>query len=283
MTMTSESGEVSGCRPATATERTARRLARLAWLPGRGIARALYARALVWRTGGRGVACTLPGGEVVRLWPAYRHTTWNLDEYAAFRRALTPGQIAIDVGASLGAYALLFGQWVGETGRVYAFEPAPIIADGLERHVALNGLASTVAVVRAAVADRTSSAGFIAPGLHAINRLAHADEAAPGAIEVRTTSLDDFCAEAGIEPDLVKIDVEGTELAVLRGARNTIRRAGGRLALFVELHPSLWPGCGITRADVEDELRRLGLVARPLRAGADVWSQEGVVVRLEPA
>jgi hypothetical protein len=98
-------------------------------------------------------------------------------------------------------------------------------------------------------------------------------------ISVPTVTIDRFCAREGVQPSFIKIDVEGAELAVLRGARETIRRGGDRLALFVELHPSIWTLSGETRADFELELDRQGLALQPLTSD-DPWDVEGMVVRL---
>src|SRR5687767_14105863 len=68
--------------------------------------RSLYHAVL--GTGG-GMASTLPGGETVRVLPEYRHMCWNTVEYTAFRAAAAPGGVALDVGANVGAYALLLG------------------------------------------------------------------------------------------------------------------------------------------------------------------------------
>jgi len=239
-----------------------------------------YRGAINLASGGRGIGATLPGGETVRLLPAYRYVTWNPAEYAAFRAAVRPGAVALDVGANAGAYALLLGQWVRPGGRVYAFEPAPETFGGLSEHVRLNGLDSTVVPVRAAAAAHTGTAIFSVDGFSGANRLAEG-----GAGErVETVTLDDFCAREKIVPAFIKIDVEGAELDVLRGARETIRAAGGGLALFVEMHPAIWPTLGITPAAVQAELEAMGLRALPLRDDVgDIWALEGECLRLVPA
>jgi FkbM family methyltransferase len=240
--------------------------------------RAAYRAALMLKSGGRGFEARLPGGETVRLLPEYRFVTWNPAEYEAFRAASEPGGIALDVGANVGAYALLFGRWMGPGGRVYAFEPAPDAFDGLSRHVALNGLGGVVTPVRAAAAGASGTATLRVDGISGANRLS--DGGGGGSIDVEAVTIDDFCAREGIRPSVIKIDVEGAELEVLRGARETIRAGGDDLALFVEMHPSIWREMGISADDLQSELARQGLRAVPLRPTTDPWALEGECLRI---
>lgn len=234
-----------------------------------------YRGAIGLARGGRGIPASLPEGEQVRLLPAYRFVTWNDAEYRAFRAAVRPGAVALDVGANVGAYAVLLGQWVRPAGRVYAFEPAPDTFHGLEGHIRLNGLGDVVTPVRAAAAGFTGRATLSVDGISGENRLAEG-----GGEPVEAVTLDDFCAREGITPSFIKIDVEGAELDVLRGARETIRRAGPGLALFMEMHPAIWPKLGYGRAELEAELATHGLRAEPLRPVADPWALEGECLRL---
>jgi FkbM family methyltransferase len=237
----------------------------------------VYQAALGWVGGDRLVA-TLPGGERVRIDPAHRQLAWNAEEYAAFKAAVQPGATVLDVGANLGAYTVLFARWVGPQGRVIAFEPAPASRDGLERQLALNGAADRVAVRPEAVAAASGVRPFRADAMQGDNRL-NVGDAGPGVILVETTSLDEFCAREDVSPDLIKIDVEGAELDVLRGARTTIARGGAGLALFIELHPLVWPTMGVTQADVESELRAQGLTLERIDGGGDPWAIAGVCLR----
>ena len=237
------------------------------------------AMALVLRTmPGDHLTSRLPGGERVRVDPAYRHLGWNAEEYAAFKGCTRRGATVLDVGANVGAYTVLFAQWVGSRGRVYAFEPASASRAGLVRHVAINGLADRVTVRPEAVAAATGRQRFVDVATHGDNRLTTASDA--GAVDVPVISIDEFCRVANVRLDVIKIDVEGAELDVLRGARETIAQRGPALSLFVELHPSAWPALGITRADVESELRRQHLTLEPLPGVADPWTTEGVCVRV---
>jgi FkbM family methyltransferase len=244
-------------------------------LPGGALRDALrdgYRRLL----GDRSLVCTLPAGERVRISARHRFVTWNPAEYDAFRAATAPGAAVLDVGANVGAYTLLFGQWVGAAGRVYAFEPAGEARGALRGHVSLNGLTDTVEVVPAAVSASSGEAILVDEGIHGTSRLAGA-----GGTTVATVSIDDFCAERGIHPTVIKVDVEGAELQALQGARRTLARGDLPFpALFVELHPTLWAASGTGRDALEQELDAQGLRVEALRAGTDPWTLEGECVRV---
>jgi FkbM family methyltransferase len=188
--------------------------------------------------------------------------------------------VALDVGANVGAYSLVLGQWVAPAGRVFAFEPAAAAFAGLVRHLRLNQLDAVVQPVETAMADRDTCAQFLSAGTSGEGRLAGAADRRAGPT-VSVTTIDSFCMRHGIDPDFIKIDVEGWELAVLRGARETIRRRRGNLALFVEMHPSVWPLIGTSRVAMLDELRAQRLELHALDGG-DPWATEGVALELRP-
>jgi FkbM family methyltransferase len=221
--------------------------------------------------GGRAITARLPGGEVLRVSARHRFVTWNPAEYEAFRAATTPDAVVLDVGANVGAYTLLFARW---GGRVFAFEPAGEARAALVEHVALNALGGRVEVLDAAVSSSTGESRLLDEGIHGTSRL---DQA--GGSPVHTVSLDDFCAERGVLPTVIKVDVEGAELEVLRGAATLLAR-DPLPALFVELHPSLWPSLGLDRAALQAELTRQRLRVEPLTPGVDPWTLEGECVRL---
>lgn len=239
----------------------------------------IYESALDHFAGQRLVA-TLPHGETVRLTAANRQVAWNPEESEAFRRVVKAGATVLDVGANLGAYTVLLAGWVGAGGRVHAFEPAPDARSGLIKHLALNGVSDRVTVHAEALSDGQRSARFRAIGMQGDNRLLPAG--ATEGIAIATTSIDEFCAAHALQPSFIKLDVEGAELDVLRGARATIASGGESLALFVEMHPQLWSVFGYSRADLEAELDRQGLKAERLDGQPNPWSLAGVTLRLRP-
>ncbi|WP_243408018.1 FkbM family methyltransferase [Frankia canadensis] len=152
---------------------------------------------------------------------------------AVFDAILGPGDCCYDVGANVGIYTLWAAGRVGRTGEVHAFEPVPQTRATLARLVGQNAL-TQVRLSSAAVAATAGTVGLrIYPGS---SGLAHQvfDGAAPE-LTVPATTLDQHAARHR-PPDLVKIDVEGFELDVLRGAGELLRVH--RPALLLEMLPS---------------------------------------------
>ncbi len=158
---------------------------------------------------------------------------------------------------------------------------SPAAFAGLVRHIDLNGLGDIVRALDTAVGDCEGPAPFVAAGTSGEGRLAGPSDRR-GLPTVDVTTIDGFCARNGIEPDFIKIDVEGWELAVLRGARETIRRRRGKLALFIEMHPSVWPLLGVSRDILLDELRAQRLEPVAVGGAEDLWATEGVALQLRP-
>jgi FkbM family methyltransferase len=225
---------------------------------------------------------TLPGGERIRAAARYRQLSWNPEEYRAFRSAVRPGDVVLDAGANVGSYTLLFAIWAGAAGRVFAFEPAPDAREGLRQHLELNGLAGRVEIVPVALSSTVGSVPFHIDGASGANAIAAAsDRSAARAIEVETTTIDAFCEEHRLCPDVVKIDVEGAELDVIRGARRALTRAG--VHAFVEFHPRVWPSRDVTQDAIRAELAAQRLIPEPLDPSLDIWNTEGISVRLRQA
>jgi len=142
---------------------------------------------------------------------------------------LAPGAVAVDIGASLGEWAMPLARAVGPAGQLVAFEPQPLAARSLAASFRINNL-TQASVVEAAVSDaagrrelavRTVTSSAVDTGRARIG----AAGAGETVSAVRSVTLDGFAREAGFgRLDLVKIDVEGHERAVLDGARETIAR-----------------------------------------------------------
>ncbi|MBW6397171.1 FkbM family methyltransferase [Roseomonas sp. HJA6] len=139
-------------------------------------------------------------------------------------RNVKPGQVALDVGANHGYYALLMADLVGPEGQVHAFEPNPRMVQLLRDTAALNGFWQSIRVHPCAVGERAAAAvRFLASVAEPKNGrlLSERDAAGTGVLEVPIISLDE--ALPG-RVDFVKIDVEGAEELVWRGMQEVIDR-----------------------------------------------------------
>jgi FkbM family methyltransferase len=154
--------------------------------------------------------------------------SYEPDQTRLFQQHIPSGATVFDVGAHVGYYTVLSAVLTGPRGRVCAFEPNPANHAFLQRHVALNRL-DNVAIENAAVSDRNGTAAFSFGTGSGTGRLNNS-----GTLQVRTLRLDDFCADHDLRPGFMKIDVEGAELDVLRGAADTVREC--HPVIFLSTH-----------------------------------------------
>lgn len=161
-------------------------------------------------------------------------------ERDSLQSIVRPGMTALDVGANLGLYTVLLSRLVGTSGRVIAFEPDPHHFALLLKNCALNACANVEAHNLALGSDKkrlllhkeilNSGNNFLGAG----SRHSRSE------LEVDVVSIDGFLP--ALRPDLVKIDVQGWEVEVLRGMRRMLTNAP-HIALYLEF----WP-MGLRRA-----------------------------------
>lgn len=136
---------------------------------------------------------------------------------------LRPGMIFYDLGANIGFFSLMAARIVGETGRVFSFEPDAVVAERLRRNVARNAF-SNVTVIEAGLWSQSGTLNFIAAASSSPDRgtgqFVSGDDR--GGTATRCISLDDFVREAPA-PDAIKIDVEGAEVEVLTGGAEVLQ------------------------------------------------------------
>jgi FkbM family methyltransferase len=165
----------------------------------------------------------------------------NMRLHRIIDKAAKPGGTVIDVGANIGYNTVYAARRVGLTGRVVALEPARDNLAVLRRNVEENGLANVT--IHAIAAGRTNEVRdlYLRGEVSAVNSL-FADSmyaAVTGTEQVRVVPLDDLI---DVQPDLVKIDVEGGELDVVAGMPRLMRHRA--IQLIVEWHPRLQEAAG---------------------------------------
>jgi FkbM family methyltransferase len=157
------------------------------------------------------------------------------------------GDVVYDIGANVGAYSLVVDRYTGGAAKVYAFEPGAATFRQLTRNIELNGSSARVIALPIALSDGTGLGMFnyssTEPGAArhalgmAVDSLGRAFEPAMRQY-VLQFSLDEFIGTFSIEsPQHVKIDVDGPELEILRGAQRTLRDSALR-TVMIEVEPT---------------------------------------------
>ncbi len=206
-----------------------------------------------WRLTDRPFATRLGNGARVRVprgasGAGIYYRGWSEPELTSFlEHHLEPGDVMLDVGAHIGEFTLLAAS---RGATVHAFEPDPANAALLRANVARNRLAA-VTVHEAAVSEHRGEMRFLAHDNPTLSAL-WTDEPAGGQaaeIVVAVTTLD---ALALPRVDVIKIDTEGAELGVLRGATTLLQRCSPTIVF--EFAPAQYARFGTTPRQILDEL-----------------------------
>jgi FkbM family methyltransferase len=149
---------------------------------------------------------------------------------------LKPGMNAVDVGGNIGYYAMLEARLVGPSGKVIAIEPMPENSEQLCNNVKNNGY-ENIHIHKMAIGDRDGTALMYIAGKSNWHSL-HPPMEAKGEMKVPVSTLDSLLARYNFPSvDLVRMDLEGYEIVVIEGMKQTLRKYGP--LLLIELHPLL--------------------------------------------
>ena len=197
--------------------------------------------------GRKGYRVNIGGQGVFRLSPDFAFRGWESfgtrhnSGYAMCIRACEGKSVFIDVGAHVGLYALPVSRVLGPGGQVYAFEPSERTYRYLVKHIAYNDIGNIDH--RQMVVGETRKAEVLfyehvvgSSGLSGLTKRTKRPTDRFSETRRPQISLDEFCEENAVTPDVIKIDVEGAELLVLRGAKNTLSQSMPKV--FLSVHPA---------------------------------------------
>jgi FkbM family methyltransferase len=180
---------------------------------------------------------------------------YEADVIRVFRTFLTQQSVVLDIGANYGLYTVLAASIVRNFGRLYAFEGNPQVFKSLQRTIIANQLFhnTNITAVNLLVSDKKGR-GVLH---YAIEQLGGGRMSGVGqaCVEVDMTTIDDFLPD-DLAVDLVKIDVEGHEPAVIRGMAQTIARSP-KIRIIIEFVDTLLAD-SIKPDDFIDYIRGLG-------------------------
>lgn len=185
---------------------------------------------------------------------------FEADSVSTIRRLLSPGAVALDIGANIGAHTLPMAGSVGPNGKVYAFEPTQFAFEKLQKNINLNpDLKGRVVLEQMILGDSTTSLPDHIYSSWPLTSDSTLHQRHGGRLMrttgAQTSSVDQYVREAGIRRlDLIKIDVDGHESAVLRGAHSTLTKM--RPPIVMEFAPYVLDEAGASVEGLCEILRR---------------------------
>jgi FkbM family methyltransferase len=180
----------------------------------------------------------------------------EIEPRSALYALVAPGGVVVDVGANVGETLLNFARLVGERGQVIGFEINPSTYGRCIRNISLNPF-KNVRLFDVGLGSESGSLALARPNARNSGEDRIAQKGGQSGIDVTVTTMDSFVAEHALaRVDLVKIDVEGFEMNVLRGARETLERFRPRL--FIEVSDGNLRQQNSSANELLDFLERLG-------------------------
>jgi FkbM family methyltransferase len=232
-------------------------------IPGQGRMADAVGKLAGWIGGGRAIASPWPGVRFeVDMNDRIQRQMWagvyEPHVHECFNVLLEPGAVYFDVGAHIGFHAVFAADRVGQAGQVFAFEAAPRVYECLVRNLSKFHWAQAV---NTAVWDRTGSLTFECSStknesgwgtVSAVRDFGKGEH-----VVVPSVALDDWSRDLHLAHwDAMKLDAEGSELAVLRGARSALEKF--RPFLIMEINGILLEQGGISPAGVANFLLERG-------------------------
>lgn len=208
-------------------------------------------------------------------WRLFKWGMAYAEEYRPFCAMVRPGMTVVDAGANVGVFTLAAARRVGPQGKVIAFDPLPRNYRYVVANTVLNGYGNVV-VEQQAVGDRD---GEMEINLFGGDNVSVSDEVTGGdgkePITVPCCRLDTYLREHGVERvDVVKVDVEGAEGAVLEGMTETLKAQ--KPAVIMEVHPDFLQSVSGSPREVLGRLQALGYRIWHLEGGGRSVAVEDV-------
>jgi FkbM family methyltransferase len=230
------------------------------WLGG-------YRQDPVWETSGLRMTESLGRGHRLKLdlsdtveretYYLGRFFEWELQ--AAINQYVRPGDTFLDVGANIGMITLEASAAVSSVGRVLSFEPNPAVRQRLQGHVEMNGL-KNVQVFDNALGAEPGSATLTTASAHTGTGTLRSQEGALNSYTVPVKTLDSLADLIPVDRRVfLKIDTEGYDYNVLRGARELLARPG--IKVFAEVSHKWMTELGQTASEMFDYMESLGFNA----------------------
>jgi FkbM family methyltransferase len=200
-----------------------------------------------------------PDEDIARTILVSRKNAWEPEVWSTLESGLSQGAVFLDVGAHIGYDSLKAAKRVGPAGRVVAFEPNPATASQLRENIATSVIDNVIVQEIACADAETTLTFFDSTGGNSGSSSLAAQNAGPAnrQFTVKARPIDAVVKELGLHRvDVLKADVEGAELLVLKGSRETLLRF--KPLVLLEVVPRQLANLGTSVEEVETFLASLG-------------------------
>ena len=152
-----------------------------------------------------------------------------------WKNVIKEGDTVIDLGANIGFFTCLFAQLVGETGKVYAFEPGPDNCKLIRKNLEVNGYKNVV-LEQKAVSNKAGKVKLYFSYSSVDHRIFETDEKRDS-IDIDCITLDDYFSEMDVSINVIKSNIQGSDCAGIQGAEKIIKNSKNLNYMSVEFDP----------------------------------------------
>lgn len=202
-------------------------------------------------------------GEIIRLpfrYCRFYPKSYEVEKTELIHKFCEPGSTAIDIGAHFGVFSFFLAKSVGKNGKLYSFEPTPYVFNILRETIKYNKLGSIIEARQEAVINETGEIPF---AIYKNSRVSNANSIYSRnlddqfeTIKVKATSLDNLMNDGIKKLSFIKIDAEGAELEILKGARTIIKTY--KPVISLEIHPKSFEDALKSQSEIFEIIQDLG-------------------------
>lgn len=154
------------------------------------------------------------------------------------KKYIKKSQVIIDCGSNIGFYPLLESKLVGDKGHIVCIEPDYRNYELLQKNISLIGGVKTD-LFNIAISDKKGTMSLDIGGPSNLNKIVRSESmAASNMVDVEVDTIDNLMEGLNLKPDFIRMDIEGHEVEVISGMRETIKNATSGFVIFFELHPN---------------------------------------------
>jgi FkbM family methyltransferase len=212
-------------------------------------------------TFGQGLSKTVNGVKVklpakyIRYFPS----NYEEDNFSFLKSVCGEGAVVLDIGAHIGLFSAIAARVAGDSGKVFAFEPAPNTLPVLYQTIRINQLGNVISPVNQAMGKETGKITFFISDEEADNSnslVSYKQDRKLNGVEVDVNTIDHFVASKKLNRvDFIKIDVEGAEFDTIRGGVEVFRKY--QPSFILAIHPEPIEKKGDKLEDIYDFLLSL--------------------------